>query len=161
MWDRAEFANFDSLCLALVMGRSIPSVPRQPGVSPSIQGLALGWNQQTLDYGPQHVINCEWIPEEAKKLAKAVHKGLESIVDEVTELGHGKGKDGEAKAPPFVLGLWGWHVAHTWTEHLLEGKIHFGPMAAWFHKEGWSFEVINGETVPARGLECKPSSQVC
>ena len=52
-------------------------------------------------------------------------------------------------------------MANCWTKHIVDGKIHFGPMAAWFHKEGWSFEVINGETVPARGLECKPSSQVC
>ena len=85
-----------------------------------------------------------------------MHKGLQSIVDEVTELGHGEGK-----ATPFVLGLWGWHVAHTWTEHLLEGKIHFGPMAAWFRMEGWYFAIgANGETEPRKpGLECKASSQ--
>ena len=70
-------------CATPIMeGAAVPGLVRGPtGLwSPTVQGLALGFSRQTMDYTKNNLCNpCEWVSESMVKLAEVVVAGLHSI----------------------------------------------------------------------------------
>ena len=118
------------------MGRGPDPFATSPSAQalPLAQGLALDFDNVRNLFNSVHIMPCKWISEDAVTLAGAVLAGLGSIIDEVNRLGGGKGK-----AHPYVMGLWGWHVANHWCGHIQRREIVFGPMAAWHWAIHWTF----------------------
>merc|ERR1712026_30637 len=126
---------------SLVDGAPIPGMVRSPDplatspsaqASPSVAGLALGFATRSITFDTKHILSRNWVSQDAVTLAGAALPGLKSIAGVVSELGAGPGK-----AAPFSLGLWGWHLANTWSGHIERSEIIFGPMAAWHWLNHW------------------------
>ena len=172
IWNRAEYFTYDSLITSLLQGVPIPGMTRGPDpfatspsaqASPTVQGLALGFDHVRTLFNSVHIMPCKWISEDAVTLAGAVLAGLFSIVDEVNRLGGGKGN-----TSPYVMGMWGWRVAIHWCGHIQRREIVFGPMAAWHWLNHWHFilntknEILPYKLVdpgPVTGPWCKESIQ--
>ena len=129
----------------LIAGHAFPGIQhgQDPYVSspvtmvmPPVKGLALGFKQNDGcgAYDPLHIMYCQFIPDEVVTLAQIVIIGLRSISDAVNKLVM-------PKDTPYIyqLGLWGWHVAHCWCQHIEKREVVFGPSAIFHWVNHWQF----------------------